>query len=169
MQAPSEQPKHQSDELSNPDSATGGLLMLTSGQITEELRAVYPHVDIYALDATYNVVSRAAVDAYNEELSQMLFAAGALRWSEQFDCEDFAACAWALAKQKHLAAARHQGDLAQGVAVGMLCYRLDGAPHRGHAINIIRTVGGWMTYEPQTRRWTTLNPAENASAWLALL
>lgn len=144
-------------------------VVIDRATIMAELRAMFPEAAVYALDADYNVVSREAIRGFSRELEVELRKDGIYGWDPSFDCEDFCDLGRTLAKRKHIRAKRTGTAVAQGVAVGMLCYPINGEILRGHAVMIFRTRKGWEAYEPQNRQFITLNQMEKKWAWLLLI
>lgn len=152
--------------------------VLTHFNVLNELNPLFPGAMKYTLDATYNVVTRESVRKFGDELLGLYKHFGVAEWDDSWDCEDFSILGWAVAKIKHhrsgdsqkISVKRHlQARLAEGVAVGVMCYHIDGDPQRGHAIMLFRTEDGWEGWEPQRQVFLTLSQLEKLSAWLILL
>lgn len=139
---------------------------LTREEVVAELEGIFPHAAVYVLDAEYNVVTRQAVARFGVELELELARHGVRGWDEAFDCEDLSAMAWVGAKVKHLAAKSRGVAVRSGVAVGWMCYLVEGSIARGHAINLFRTSEGWQGWEPQTRQFVGLAQVERRSTWM---
>jgi hypothetical protein len=142
-------------------------LTLTAVELREIMAMRFPFANGIPLDRDYNVPSETAITTYFKELASELFDKYGDRWQEYFDCDNFSIEALALACRKHWIARYAGNGSAQGIALGILCYRLDPAnPSSGHCVNwYIGTDRQVHVFEPQTRQPLALTTDQCASAF----
>ncbi len=145
------------------DTAT----LLTDADLRTILARRFPLATGIALDRDYNVPTDSAIATFYKEFAAELFDKYGDRWQEYFDCDNFALEALALACRKHWIARYAGNGSAQGIALGILCYRIDPAnPNSGHCVNwYIGTDRQVHVFEPQTRQPLALTTDQCASAF----
>lgn len=136
-----------------------------------DLRAIlaerYPFAYSVVLDADYNVPSAAGIEKFNDELRAHLFKEYGDKWETFFDCDNFALEAMALACRKHWISRRAGNGSAQGIALGIFCYRLKPTDlASGHCaafwIDSDRVI---HEFEPQNRQPLALTPEQCATVF----
>lgn len=134
------------------------------------LAARYPRAAIFVLDASYNVPTDAAFDAFRDEFAAHMREVCGDRWQEYFDCNRFAFEAFVFANRKHWLARYAGRGTAQGVGIGVVCFRQNPSDlTSGHCINWrIRPNKSLVEHEPQTRKDIELSRQQCETAWLVL-
>lgn len=143
-------------------------LIFTQAELRDILAAKFPFAFGMCLDSNYNVPTAASIDVFNRELGAKLLEDYGDKWKEFFDCDNFALEAIVLAYRKHWRARYFDGKgSAQGVAVGLLCFR-----QNPNDINSGHCVAFWVdsektvhVFEPQNRQPLALTIDQCASAF----
>jgi hypothetical protein len=146
-------------------------LTLSESEVRAIIAERYPYSYSVVLDSTYNVPTQAAIEKFNSELGAHLLREYGDKWQTFFDCENFSLEAVVLSCRKHWIARRAGNGSAQGVALGLLCYRLKpGDVTSGHCacfwIDAERTI---HEFEPQNRQVLPLTDEQRATVFFVFL
>jgi hypothetical protein len=112
-------------------------------------------------DASYSVFDIDKLEKYYDEYRKDLFEKGVVRWDRQFDCNRFSQSFASFLQIKHLVNSRKEFGHGEALAVAEVYYKKDSGG--GHAINLILTKDGFVFFEPQTGRVSTLSSTEKES------
>ncbi len=144
--------------------------VIAGNELARIARARYPGAYIRCLDADYNIPTDESFGVFCKELARELFEKYGDKWREYFDCDNFTFDALALAYRKHFVARWNNVGSAQGVALGLLCFRVKPDDWQtGHCIVTRLTPSRQLEeFEPQNRQTYPLTSLQCASADLCL-
>jgi hypothetical protein len=148
----------------------GDELTLTASELRGIMATQFPFAYGAVFDGDYNVPSIGGVDVFRKELGALLLDYYGDKWETFFDCDNFGLEAITLACRKHWIARKEGGGNAQGIAWGILGFKLiPEDPTSGHLVSVwVDAEKKVHVFEPQNRKDLVLTENQCASAFFYL-
>ncbi len=145
------------------------LSSISQVNITDISKVAFPNAIIYPLSASFAIPNVDwIVKEYYQEFRKELFNKGVVNWDVGFNCNQFARYYTSYLQTKFFIENFHL-EKAPTLAVGSLCYLIDGDRNKSHEINcIVNEYNQIILIEPQNGKIVSLTDKEKNSVFLIL-